>query len=108
MRHRYYDPELGRFLTRNPYGYVDGPNLYQYALNDLVNLSDPTGELVWCLAAGGVGALAGWGISAAVGVEYDWGDAAIDFAVGTLTCGVGVVGARAGYLAATTVGRKSL
>jgi RHS repeat-associated protein len=46
VRHRYYDPDLGRFLTTDPYGYADGPNPYQFALNDPINLSDPTGEIV--------------------------------------------------------------
>lgn len=42
-RHRYYDPELGRFITADPMGYEDGPNLYQYALGNPVDLSDPMG-----------------------------------------------------------------
>ncbi|MBZ0111129.1 MAG: DUF6531 domain-containing protein, partial [Thermoanaerobaculia bacterium] len=45
-RHRYFDPGMGRFVTSDPLGYVDGPNLYQYGLNDPVNYSDPTGEFV--------------------------------------------------------------
>ena len=43
VRNRSYDPELGRFLTTDPMGYVDGPNLYQFALNSPVNYSDPLG-----------------------------------------------------------------
>lgn len=43
VRHRYYDPELGRFLTPDPLGYVDGGNLYQFALNNPINRSDPLG-----------------------------------------------------------------
>jgi len=42
-RNRYYDPELGRFIQTDPMGYVDGPNSYQYALNNPVNYSDPLG-----------------------------------------------------------------
>lgn len=42
-RNRYLDPEMGRFLTTDPLGYVDGPNLYQFALNNPVNFSDPMG-----------------------------------------------------------------
>lgn len=30
---RYYDPELGRWLTPDPAGYQDGPNLYAYVHN---------------------------------------------------------------------------
>lgn len=44
VRHRYYDPEIGRFLQVDPYGYADAPNLYQYGLGDPINNSDPTGQ----------------------------------------------------------------
>ncbi len=43
VRHRYYDPEMGRFLSQDPLGYVDGGNLYQYGLNNPGDLSDPLG-----------------------------------------------------------------
>nr|NGX39925.1 putative deoxyribonuclease RhsC [Chlamydiota bacterium] len=31
---RYYDPELGRFITADPEGYVDSANLYAFVLNN--------------------------------------------------------------------------
>jgi RHS repeat-associated protein len=31
VRHRVYDPELGRWTRRDPIGYVDGVGLYEYA-----------------------------------------------------------------------------
>ena len=43
LTHRYYDPEEGRFLTRDPIGYAGGMNLYGYAANNPANLSDPLG-----------------------------------------------------------------
>jgi RHS repeat-associated protein len=43
MRARYYDPELGRFLSEDPIGISGGLNLYAYAGNDPVNRSDPSG-----------------------------------------------------------------
>ena len=43
MRNRYYDPELGRFISADPLGYVDGPSLYGFAGNTPYNSSDPMG-----------------------------------------------------------------
>lgn len=40
---RMYSVALGRFMQTDPVGPVDSPNLYQYALDDPVNLSDPLG-----------------------------------------------------------------
>jgi len=37
---RYYDPAIGRFITEDPLGMIDGPNMYLYASNDPVNLVD--------------------------------------------------------------------
>ena len=37
---RYYDPRVGRFITPDPMGMIDGPNLYLYADNDPINLMD--------------------------------------------------------------------
>lgn len=42
-RARYYSPRLGQFLSRDPVGPFDDPNLYMYVLNDPVNKTDPTG-----------------------------------------------------------------
>ena len=41
-------PMRGVFITTDPLGYVDGPNLYQFAGNNPVNNSDPMG-LSWSL-----------------------------------------------------------
>jgi RHS repeat-associated protein len=43
VRNRYFDAELGRFVTVDPMGFVDGPNLYAFALNNPANYSDPLG-----------------------------------------------------------------
>ncbi|MFA7369543.1 MAG: RHS repeat-associated core domain-containing protein, partial [Kiritimatiellales bacterium] len=42
---RCYDPTLGRFVTADPSGFADGPNLYAYCGGDPVNLIDPDGQL---------------------------------------------------------------
>ncbi len=71
LRNRYYDPELGRFLTEDPYWnannmihgdkqYGEGEakipdysaiaqslNLYVYCMNDPVNRADPSGLISW-------------------------------------------------------------
>ena len=39
---RYYDPEVGRFVTQDPIGLLGGSNLYSYAPNPLVWI-DPNG-----------------------------------------------------------------
>jgi RHS repeat-associated protein len=41
LGHRYYDPTLGRFLSRDPIG--DGSNWYAYCANDPLGLADPGG-----------------------------------------------------------------
>jgi RHS repeat-associated protein len=43
-RNRYYSAELGRFVSRDPAGYVDGVNLYHYARSQPTKLADPHGE----------------------------------------------------------------
>ncbi len=43
MRGRYYDPQIARFISRDPAGLAGGLNLYAYAGDDPVDFSDPTG-----------------------------------------------------------------
>jgi RHS repeat-associated protein len=44
FRHRYYDPELGRFTQTDPMGYDDSMNLYQAFNQSPQNFGDPMGE----------------------------------------------------------------
>ncbi|MEP4076451.1 RHS repeat domain-containing protein [Haloferula sp.] len=41
--HRYRDPESGSYLSRDPAGFVDGPNVYRYASANPWSGHDPTG-----------------------------------------------------------------
>ncbi len=43
LTHRYYDPNAGRFVTRDPISYAGGINLYGYVANSVVNDIDPAG-----------------------------------------------------------------
>ena len=40
---RYYSPTVGRFITPDPLGFADGPNLYSYVHNSPLILVDPYG-----------------------------------------------------------------
>lgn len=42
-RNRMYSPELGRFMQRDPAGYVDGMCLYAYVMNNPLKYFDPFG-----------------------------------------------------------------
>jgi RHS repeat-associated protein len=43
VRHRVYRADLGRWMTRDPLGYVDGMGLYEYVGGMAVRGSDPSG-----------------------------------------------------------------
>lgn len=54
---REYDPQMGRWLTKDPSGLGDSLNLYAYVKNDPINFIDPTGldraaALGWWAAVG--------------------------------------------------------
>jgi RHS repeat-associated protein len=60
VRHRVYDPELGRWTRRDPLGYVDGLNPNEYVGGRVVVGVDPTGKVsflclgcIACLVASG-------------------------------------------------------
>jgi RHS repeat-associated protein len=41
--YRFYSPSSHRWLTRDPLGMVDGPNVYAYVRGNPINTSDPLG-----------------------------------------------------------------
>jgi len=45
-RHRYYNPEQGRYITQDPIGLMGGWNLYIYPLNPVSGI-DPVGLSTW-------------------------------------------------------------
>ena len=50
VRNRYYDPDMGRFISSDPLGFVDGPSQYQFAGNSPIDMADPLG--LECLSFG--------------------------------------------------------
>jgi len=50
MQARFYDPAIGRFLSNDPVGFMEGGpayfNRYAYTANDPMNYVDPTGESI--------------------------------------------------------------
>jgi RHS repeat-associated protein len=52
-RARYYDPEIGRFISEDPLGLLSGdPNLYAYVLGNPLNHKDPLGMVVLPVVVG--------------------------------------------------------
>lgn len=47
MGARWYDPQLGRFISRDPIGFRGGLNLYEYARNNPLRYIDPLGLDAW-------------------------------------------------------------
>jgi len=59
--HRYYEPNIGRYLRFDPIGLGDGLNAHIYVYNDPINYIDPTGEWVWVAGAAIAGAIVNFG-----------------------------------------------
>jgi RHS repeat-associated protein len=112
---RYRDLETGVFLSRDPAGTVDGPNVYTYVQQNPWTKYDPEG-LFWHIAAGaGIGALWGVGsqivsdcIAGKVSSASDYASAAVGGAVtgGTLAAtGNPTLAGAAGGAAASATGQ---
>ena len=75
LKTRYYDPEIGRFMTIDDISYLDpefinGLNLYAYCLNNPIKYSDPNGTSITLGVILGIVALAGL-ITTCIGVGTD-------------------------------------
>jgi RHS repeat-associated protein len=68
-RARYYDPDLGRFLSEDPLGFGSGINFYAYVGNNPVNRNDPTGLIDVIFGAGG-SAVAPTGVEGSGGIFF--------------------------------------
>jgi RHS repeat-associated protein len=69
MRARFYDPEVGRFISKDPIGFAGGLNLYAHVQNNPVNWVDPSG--LWTLSVGTT-------LNAAIGLG-GWGGTFVNF-----------------------------
>jgi len=97
VRNRMYHPWLGRWLTPDPRGYKDGPNLYQYAHSNPISFNDPEGELVFLVL--GMVAIGVYGLGVSYAAVDDMNRAldnddpeAFAEAQDDFTTGVGLVG----------------
>ncbi|KAL3876029.1 hypothetical protein ACJMK2_033916 [Sinanodonta woodiana] len=89
MRARFYDAEIGRFLSVDPIG-IEGmsKNLYVYAYNNPVHLRDPNGKLIYQLFRDGV-----WNVGKYLlkGNDITWGGATKAFIDGAVDSAISEV-----------------
>ncbi|HBE79163.1 MAG TPA: hypothetical protein DDW65_15525, partial [Firmicutes bacterium] len=80
---RWYDPELGRFISEDPAADPNNPNLYSYCGNNGVIRSDPNGQFWWIV----IGAIIG-GINAERNGGNFWTGAFVGAVSGVISWGV--------------------
>jgi RHS repeat-associated protein len=115
-RHRYLDPQSGRFTQPDPIGIAGGLNLYGYANGDPVNYSDPFGlcPAIPQLCTAALGAAAGAGGQVLFNylngrpISQDVGQAALSGGIMGLTLGAAAPAAAGGFAARiATLGARS-
>ncbi|MDP1615208.1 MAG: RHS repeat-associated core domain-containing protein, partial [Methylococcales bacterium] len=89
-RARYYDTNIGRFISEDPLQFQAGINFYEYVNNNPVNANDPSGKCPSC-----VGALTSVALGGAIRYATSGGDwnAVFDGGAIALDAGLGAVGA---------------
>ena len=90
-RARFYDPECGSFISKDPIGVYGGLNQYEYCLSNPINYSDPTGLEFWTSVFGGVKMIGGV-------FEMAAGYSLATAGLATSATGVGALGVPAGIL----------
>jgi len=95
VRARWYDPDIGRFLSEDPLGFGAGDvNLYAYVGNNPLSGNDPTGEIANFVIGGAIGGggelLAQFLESKITGQEFSPDFGRIALAAGTGAAGVGL------------------
>lgn len=97
---RDYSPVIGRWTNKDPIGFAGGQgNFYSYINNDPINLTDPSGNCPWCIAAG-VGALVSGGLDLGIQLmtnggnfsAVNWSSVATSAVVGGLISSLGPTG----------------
>ena len=100
--YRFYDPNLERWLNRDPIEENGGLNLYYYVGNNSIDFIDPYGQS-WAVVWGGVGAVIGGLAGAGISVVVDVGTVGINIAgtpaeIGATAAAGAAVGAAFGHL----------
>ena len=111
MLNRYYDPEIGRWISADSLlnqESVLGNNMFAYCLNNPVNMTDETGNLPFFAVTAAIGAVVGavvGGVVAAKSGGNVWAGIGIGAAAGALIgtgAGMAAGAALAGSITATT------
>ncbi|WP_411677982.1 RHS repeat-associated core domain-containing protein [Caproicibacter sp.] len=92
MQSRYYNPEIGRFISKDDSGYHDASNLidsnlYAYVNNNPVINTDANGHFINTILGGLFGAGYGWFLAKLTGGDPKWG--AISGAISGAIAGFG-------------------
>jgi len=95
---RWYDPETGRFLQRDPIGIAGGLNVYAYVFNMPTVGVDPLGRGFWSAVGGAIGGAIGGAMSGAVSGFIVGGPAGAIAGAGAGVIAGGISGAVSGGL----------